>query len=181
MRTHALVTAIGADRIGIVEELASEILSSNCNIEESRMALLGGEFAALLLVSGEAAAIDGLVGALPSIGERLRLVATVRRTTSPEVTSDALPYLLESASLDTPGIVRAVAAVLRRSGVNIADLETDTSPAPWTGAPMFTMRARLLVPRNVSVAALRKELEAVETEHNLDLSLKSAAMGAQEV
>ncbi|HCM27469.1 MAG: hypothetical protein A2Z99_20790 [Treponema sp. GWB1_62_6] len=181
MKAHALVTAIGSDRVGIVEDMAAEILEFGCNIEESRMALLGGDFAVLLLVSGESAPIDKLIEALDAVGSRLGLVATARRTRAPETSGDALPYLLESASLDTPGIVRSVAAVLRRSGVNIADLETDTAPAPWTGAPMFTMRARLLVPRGVSVSALRKELETVELEHNLDLTLKSAAMGVPEV
>jgi glycine cleavage system regulatory protein len=67
-----------------------------------------------------------------------------------------------------------VAAVLRRHGVNIADMETETVPAPWTGAPLFNLRSRLSVPRAVSIAALRRDLELLEAEHNLDLRLTPA-------
>jgi len=180
MKTHALITAVGSDRIGIVDDIASAVLERDCNIEESRMALLGGEFAALLLVSGETAAIGRLLDETPALGAKLGLVANARRTADPAPVIDALPYLLESSSLDNPGIVHSVAAVLRHHGVNIADLETDTMPAPWTGAPMFTLRARLSIPKTVSISALRREFDTLETQQNLDLRLTPAVrMGGE--
>lgn len=180
MRGHAIVTAVGADRVGIVDDIAREILGLACNIEESRMALLGGDFAALLLVSGEAEAIARLIQDAPGFGTKLGLVTQARSTAAPSAAVDALPYLLESASYDTPGIVHSITAVLRRAGINIASMETETDPAPWTGAPMFTLRARIAVPRSVSVAALRRELSALESEFNLDLTLTSAVTSSIE-
>ena len=171
MKAHALLTAVGADRIGIVDDVSAAVLERRCNIEESRMALLGGEFAALVLVSGEDEAVARLIAEAEGIGRGLGLSASAKRTESPAQKAEYLPYVLESSSLDTSGIVHSVAAVLRRYGINIADLETETVPAPWTGAPLFNMRARLSVPRIVSVAAVRRELEALENEHNLDLRL----------
>lgn len=44
---------------------------------------------------------------------------------------------------------------------------------------MFTLRARLLVPRAVAVAELRDELSRVEAAHNLDLTLTSATLAEQ--
>jgi glycine cleavage system transcriptional repressor len=180
MRSHAIVTAVGADRLGIVDDISKEILNVSCNIEESRMALLGGDFAALLLVSGEMDAIERLIREAPAFGTKLGLAVQARTTSAPSEAVDALPYLLESASFDSPGIVHSIAAVLRRAGVNIAAMETDTAPAPWTGAPMFTMRARIAVPRTVSIATLRRDLMALEGEFNLDLTLSSAATVAAE-
>lgn len=174
MKAHALLTAVGADRIGIVDDVSAAVLERRCNIEESRMALLGGEFAALVLVSGEDEAIARLISDAEEIGKSVGLTASARRTESPAQKGDALPYVLESSSLDTNGIVHSVAAVLRRYGINIADLESETVPAPWTGAPLFNMRARLSLPRGVSVSAVRRELEALESEHNLDLRLYPA-------
>ncbi len=175
MRDHALLTVVGADRIGIVEELSSELLERECNIEESRMALLGGDFAAILLLSGAPSGVGRLVSEAESIGKKLNLTISVRMTETARASGDALPYILESSSLDTHGIVRAVSGVLRRYGINIDDMETETVPAPWTGAPMFNMRARLSVPRSVSVSKLRGELSALENEHNLDLRLQPAS------
>ena len=179
MKKHALVTAVGADRVGIVDDLSGEILTRGWNIEESRMALLGGDFAALLLVSAEEGTSSALIDEMPAIGSRLGLAASARPTSGPHAENEALPYILESASLDTPGIVRALSQSLRRFGVNIVGMETDTSPAPWSGAPMFTLRARLLVPRSVAVAELRDELSRVEAAHNLDLTLTSATLAEQ--
>ena len=180
MKGYAIVTAVGKDRVGIVDDISREVLDLECNIEESRMALLGGDFAALLLVSGEADAVDRLIHEAPAFAAKLVLAVQARTTSAPTETVDALPYLLESASFDTPGIVHSITAVLRRTGVNIASMETDTSPAPWTGAPMFTLRARIAVPRSVSVGVLRRDLEALESELNLDLTLNSAATASVE-
>lgn len=41
------------------------MLDAGCNIAESRMAVLGGEFALMLLVNGEADTIDGVKTAWP--------------------------------------------------------------------------------------------------------------------
>ncbi len=174
MKAYALLTAVGADRIGIVDDVSAAILERGCNIEESRMALLGGEFAALVLVSGSEEAVSSLIAEGDAIGTALTLAVSARKTGEPARSEEALPYVLESSSLDASGIVHSVAAVLRRHGVNIADMETETVPAPWTGAPLFNLRSRLSVPRAVSIAALRRDLELLEAEHNLDLRLTPA-------
>lgn len=180
MISHALFTAVGTDRIGIVDDVSAAILEAKCNIEESRMALLGGDFAVLVLLSGTEEAVSRLAADAESIGKKLGLTATARRTEGPDLKADALPYILESSSLDTNGIVHSVAAVLRRYGINIADLETETSPAPWTGAPLFNMRARLSIPRSVSIPSLRNEIERLENDHNLDLRLYPAGRSPAE-
>lgn len=171
MKSHIIVTAMGADRVGIVDDLATLILERHCNVEESRMSVLGGEFAVILLLSGRHEDVRALMDEMPARGGALGLQIVIKETVPPKAAPDALPYLLESVSLDTPGIVHALTALLRRHGVNIEDMETDTTPAPWTGAPMFTMKARLRLPAGLQVAVLREELEAVESEHNLDIRL----------
>ncbi|HDO34642.1 MAG TPA: glycine cleavage system protein R, partial [Chromatiales bacterium] len=52
MNNLLVVSALGQDRPGIVNELSLAILNCGCNIEDSRMTVLGGEFAVILLVSG---------------------------------------------------------------------------------------------------------------------------------
>jgi glycine cleavage system transcriptional repressor len=171
LKSHAILTAIGADRVGIVDDLTALILEGHCNVEESRMAVLGGEFAVILLLSGGQEDVRAVVQGLPPRGESLGLHITMKETAPPQPAPDSRPYLLESVSLDTPGIVHSITSLLRRHGINIDDLETDTTPAPWTGAPMFIMKARIILPAGVAIAALREELETLESEQNLDIKL----------
>ena len=52
MKQWFALSAIGRDRPGIVADLAELIFECDCNLEDSSMTILGGEFAVLLLLSG---------------------------------------------------------------------------------------------------------------------------------
>jgi glycine cleavage system transcriptional repressor len=171
MRRFAILTAIGSDRVGIVDDLTTAILEKQCNIEESRMAVLGGEFAVMLLLSGSQEDIEALIEASEPIAAKLDLHISMKPTVEPKTRPQMRPYMIESVSLDTPGIVHAITALLRRHGINIENMETDTTAAPWTGAPMFVMRGRISIPPEVSLATLREEIETLETDQNLDIKL----------
>ena len=171
MRGFAILTAIGSDRVGIVDDLTTSILGKKCNIEESRMAVLGGEFTVMLLVSGSQEDIEELIEETGRIAGKLDLYISMKQTVEPRTQPQMKPYMIESVSLDTPGIVHAITALLRRHGINIENMETDTTAAPWTGAPMFVMRGRISIPPEVSLATLREEIETLETDQNLDIKL----------
>jgi len=167
-----VLTAVGPDRVGIVDDLSGAVSAAECNIEESKMAVLGGEFAVIMLASGSAGAVDALGRSLPALGEKLSLSIEHRLTSHPRPAEKGKPYLLEAVSLDTPGIVHSVTAVLRSHGINIADLDADTAAAPWTGAPMFRLKAHLMIGASVSVAHLKEELLQLQRDHDLDIMLK---------
>lgn len=171
-RAYAVLTAIGPDRVGIVDDVSGAVSTGACNIEESKMAVLGGEFAVIMLVSGEPAGVETLTRSLPGLGDRLGLRIACKPTREPHPAQSGRPYQLEAVSLDTPGIVHALTAVLRAHDINIEDLETDTAAAPWTGAPMFRMKAHLIVAPSVSIARLRDELAKLQEKHDLDIALK---------
>ena len=136
------------------------------------MAVLGGEFAVIMLVSGQPDSISTMARSLPGLGEKLGLRIESRPTREPRAGESGRPYLLEAVSLDTPGIVHAVTAVLRGHGINIEDMETDTAAAPWTGAPMFRLKAHLVIGPSVSIAGLKEELSHLQEKHDLDITLK---------
>ncbi len=171
-RSYVVLTAVGPDRVGIVDDLAAAVTAGSCNIEESKMAVLGGEFAVIMLVSGAAGSVEALSRSLPGMGEKLSLHVEARPTREPRPGEKGRPYLLEAVSLDTPGIVHSVTAILRAHRINIEDLETDTAAAPWTGAPMFRLKAHLVVGPSVAIAKLREELARLQQEHDLDIALK---------
>ena len=82
MSEQLVITALGDDRPGIVDELSKALFKHNLNIEDSRMSVLGGEFAVLLLVSGPQQSIDDFVGDTASLEQTLKMKILVKMTSS---------------------------------------------------------------------------------------------------
>lgn len=180
MKSFAVLTASGADRVGVVDDVAAALLAAGCNIEESKMSVLGGEFALIVLVSGPAQAIDRLMDELDALGSTVGLDFSARRTGDHVANPQGRPYRIECVSLDTPGIVHSVTGLLRRRGVNIDELETETTGAPFTGAPMFHMRITAIVPPGVSLGELRDDLARVASVQDLDIRIRPILAGGEE-
>ena len=68
MRSYLVLSALGPDRPGLVALIADHVTRSGGNVEESRMAVLGGEFGVMMLVSGTADALGAIERGLPSLG-----------------------------------------------------------------------------------------------------------------
>lgn len=169
MKNLAVLTASGRDRVGIVDEFSARVLEFACSIEESRMAVLGGEFAMIVLVSGAPPDIDRLLADIEAGTFMGDLDVAGKRTAAHPARRDARPYRIESVSLDTPGIVHVVTGLLREREISIDDLETETSGAPFTGAPMFHMRITAMLGPEVNVADLRVALSSLASDHDLDI------------
>jgi len=56
--TQMVLTAVGPDRPGIVQAISSAIYESGANIEDSRMAVLAGDFALIVLFSGSPDSVE---------------------------------------------------------------------------------------------------------------------------
>src|SRR5688572_31213922 len=95
--THAILTAIGTDRPGIVDELSQFIFDRGGNIEDSRMVNLRGQFAIMVLVGGGADALGRVGRELPEFSKRIGMQSELRpaaATDRPSQAADALPYRL---------------------------------------------------------------------------------------
>src|ERR1051325_6409425 len=107
-RKYMVLTAVGPDRPGLVQEIASIIHAAKANLEDSRMAILGGEFALILLFAGSEEAVAGVQKQVPSLEARLGLHASLRETKRPAGVASFLPYRLRVIGVDRPGIPAAV-------------------------------------------------------------------------
>jgi len=172
---HALLTAIGADRPGLVDEVSEFIFDRGGNIEDSRMVNLRGQFAIMVLVGGSEQVIERIRGELPELSRASSLhveLRDAREPASPAV--PALPYRLTGTGLDQPGLVHRLAHLLRGLHVNIESLDTRLTPAPYTGAPIFEMELILSVPNTTSLSTMRQNIAAVCDELNVDWNLDPA-------
>lgn len=152
---YLVITASGEDQVGLVDRLTGRIVEAGCNIEESRMALLGGQFAIIMLLSGRWDALTKLEDKLPALGEDLGLAIIHKRTRQPERKQPLVPYRVEVVAMDHPGIVHSLASYFARQGINIEELSTETYPAPHTGTPMFSVSMTVGVPADMHIPTLR--------------------------
>ena len=58
MHSWFILSAVGPDRPGIVSDLSQLIFDCDANLKDSRITILGNEFAAILLCSGDAPELE---------------------------------------------------------------------------------------------------------------------------
>ncbi len=168
---HTVITVVGPDSIGIVETIAGAVADLGANIEESRATILGGDFAVIMLVAGAAGSGAKIKERLPKALDGRGMTVLVRPT-QVQKPGSGIPYAIESISLDTPGIVRAVTSVLLAQGINIENLESSVAAAPLSGSPMFRMRISVTLTPGSRLAALKEELSKVAEAHDLDITIR---------
>lgn len=171
-RKRVLVTAVGADRTGIVERVTRVIVDGQGNVEQSRMARLGGEFAAFLLVSVPDDRVEALSKALGALGEPNLTVSARHIADRSTLGEGFVPYDLEVHGADHEGIIHEFCRLLAKHGVNIAEMSTDVRPSPISGTPMFALAATLEVPGELPSKRLRDWLDEIADKVGVDFTLK---------
>jgi len=175
MRRWFILSAIGTDRPGLVAELAQLIYDCDANLEDSRMTILGSDFAVILLCSS--ATNDA--GDRLAIGAKrlerdhgltilLRSLEAGRRPSVPAPGTKL--YRVEAVGEDRAGIVAGLCRVLADCAVNICELTTRSRPGPG-GSPHYELSILGEVPESADVRALREGLEAVAERLVIDVAL----------
>lgn len=172
MDNYLVITALGQDRPGIVGQLSEAVLDSGCNIIDSRMTVLGGEFAVILMAGGKWNQLAKLEDSLPALGKRLDLTVIHKRTSDANLDDNLMPYTVEVITLDQPGIVFRLSSFFASRNINIQELNTTRYAAAHTGTPMFALSLTANVPASVHVATLRDEFLDFCESQNMDATLE---------
>ncbi|GMQ88036.1 MAG: hypothetical protein BMS9Abin08_1254 [Gammaproteobacteria bacterium] len=168
MTEQLVIAALGEDRPGLVDQLSGWILDSGCNIADSRMMVLGGEFSVLLLVFGNWNNLARLEDQVGQIEQKLGMSLSVKRTEPKQRNGEFLPYAVDVVALDHPGIVHNLANFFSQRNINIQDLSTTSYAAAHTGTQMFAVHMALDVPADTHIATLREEFMEFCDQLNLD-------------
>jgi len=174
MNQSLAITAIGEDRPGIVNELTEVLLDADLNIEDSRMSVLGGEFAIILLVTGNDASIKSIQQKKDELENTLNLSLLVKSTTSRSKNNDLASYTIRVEGMDNPGIVHKLARYLSQQGINIVNMQTKSSHAPHTGTPIFTVDMLVDIPAAQNIEQVQDEFTKVCDELSMDAEFKAA-------
>ena len=171
-KTFLVISILGEDHPGIVNQVSKVILEHGCNIEDSRMTVLGGEFAAMLLVQGKWNTLAKVENALPELERQLGMTILSKRTGERATGKNLLPYAVDVISMDHPGIVNNLAGFFAERNINIEDMATSTYAAAHTGTPMFSVRMTVGIPSDLHIAMLREEFMDYCDSLNLDAVLE---------
>lgn len=171
-KTYLVISAVGTDRSGLVNDLSRSILEHGCNIEDSRMTVLGGEFAAILLVEGKWNTLAKVENAIPELQRSLDLTIVCKRTGARAQGESKLPYAVDVIAMDHPGIVNNLAGFFAERRINIEDMATTTYAAAHTGTPMFAVHMTVGIPADTHIATLREEFMDYCDGLNLDAVLE---------
>ncbi len=170
MTASLVVTVVGPDRPGIVNELSDVAQRCGANWAASRMANLAGQFAGMVhleVPEDRAEALSKALGALESPA----LHVVIARSGAAAAAGPARRVRLELVGHDRPGIVRDLSGALARRGVSIEELETQVGSAAMSGESLFKVKAVLAVPASLPDAELRRGLEALANEMMVDVEL----------
>lgn len=170
MVRRTVLTAIGRDRPGLVEEVSAFVFERGGSIEESRMVNLLGQFAIAMLVSGSDDALTSIGADVDLMTSKSGIEARltpVEATHQPRISA----YRLVARALDQPGLVHEVADVLRRFGANVETLDTTLESAPITGTPVFAMEIMITTPTDAAIENLERDLGHVCDLLNIDWTL----------
>ena len=170
-RTNVVFTLTGTDRIGLVDDITELLLALDGNVETSRMARLGGEFAVLMLVSLPPEQVAALGAHFESLtAEGYKLTITLTRP-GPAEPAAWWPYRIVVEGADHEGIIHEIAHHLSQRGINIESLDTGTRPAPVTGTPLFSMRALVAVPPSLQGQDWAAALDEVGQRLNVEIEV----------
>lgn len=162
------LAAIGADRPGIVASIARVLFDQNCNVEDSSMTLLRGNFSVMLVLAApQGTERSTLEAALRPACEELGLLFSVLEIDDsadvPEPTHAVTVY-----GADKPGILFRVTNALADLGVNITDLN---SRLVGVEAPVYALILEIELPPGASAARIGMQLTSVAQEIGVDIVL----------
>jgi len=168
VRTFAL-SAIGADRPGIIAAVAERLVAHGVNVTDSQMGILRGFFAMTLVVTAPDDVDEAALTAdLRAVGDELRLDAVMVRAVDAvaERSLDEPTHVVNVHGADHPGILAAVTGALAAAGVNVCDLVTRL-----TAGGVWVMVIHVAIPPGAATDALEAALRAVGERQGVEIGL----------
>ena len=136
---HYLLTAAGPDRPGLVADVSKLLFGLGCNLEDSSMTRIQGEFAMLVIFSAPPAAkplTPAKFKPLTKRGIRITLKPlTPKERRAPSSTGRT--RIVAVYGPDKPGIVHRATEALAGRGFNITDLSTHRTEGETPGYILY--------------------------------------------
>ena len=178
---QAILVASGADRPGVLDDVSMFLAERHARILESRVSMLRGHFALLLLVRGGEPDLDRIRAELSQLEQNVGITVALRPAADAEAPSrDVTPLRLRARGKDPAETVRRLSHLMRVLNTNIENIETNSTPdTPAAGAGAeaaaeaaagahFNLEMELAVPRHTPVVMLKQYVEGLAKEIGIE-------------
>ncbi|NIY49035.1 glycine cleavage system transcriptional repressor [Cedecea colo] len=163
---YLVITALGADRPGIVNTITRHVSSCGCNIEDSRLAMLGEEFTFIMLLSGSWNAITLIESTLPLKGAELDLLIVMKRTAAQDRPAMPATVWVQVEVTDSPHLIERFTDLFDTHHMNIAELVSRTQPAQDNVPPQLYIQITAHSPASEDAVIIEQAFKALCTELN---------------
>lgn len=163
---YLVITALGVDRPGIVNTITRHVSSCGCNIEDSRLAMLGEEFTFIMLLSGSWNAITMIESTLPLKGAALDLLIVMKRTAAQDRPAMPATVWVQVEVTDSPHLIERFTDLFHTHHMNIAELVSRTQPAHHDSAPQLYIQITAHSPASEETTIIEHAFKALCTELN---------------
>jgi glycine cleavage system transcriptional repressor len=169
--------ATGPDRPGVMDEVSQFILERGGTVSDSRSTNLRGQFALLVLVSGDEPAIAKITKDIDSLANPNGFHAHIQPAGGSARTVDTFPYRFTARGANQANAIQRISHLFRVLNINIEGLDTKVGAAAKAGAGgdvPFEMKLSLVVPRETPIVMLRDYLTQLCQEMNIAFELTAA-------
>jgi glycine cleavage system regulatory protein len=160
-----VLTVIGKDKAGLVEQLARVINDHNGNWMASNLSHLAGYFAGIVQIEVAEPDLGNLVTALSQVTD---LDIKVQQGEQSDLNKQQQLRFVITGN-DRPGIVRELSSVIKHKGTNIIQFSSNKQSAPNWGVPLFHAEATVQLPDGLSRDEVIKALEAIAADIVVDV------------
>lgn len=171
-----IVTALGKDQPGIVAGVTKILYRLGCNLEDSAMTRLEGEFTVMLIFSTRTATSEAaLRKAFGPLEQKLRLAVHLKPLTMKEShapRSRGRQFLISVYGADQPGIVYRMSEALAKAGVNITDVHTHRSTG--RGPSLYLLLLEVELPSRMTSTTLEQRLKMLGKSLGVQVSLRAS-------
>ena len=156
MRKYLSLTALAPYRERLAGDLITAVTKRGCEIADCRIAPLGRQFCAALLLSGNWSALGKLESALPGLAEQLGLQVHFAHTEAAPQAGDTRPYAAEIVAPQHGDLLPELLDFFATQEVTVTEIGAQTYESGYTGAAMCSIHMTLLVPLNQHPQTLRE-------------------------
>lgn len=174
MNRFVIITAAGPDRPGIVAGITRVLYKTGCNIEDTSMTLLRGEFAMMLIVKlPQRLKVQDLEHHFKAVKKSLGLALLMKPLSVKEARRNQKPaghpFILSVYGSDHPGIVYRVTRLLTSRAINVTDMNTRVIGP--VRKPIYVMVLEVEIPEKVRIEGLKTALRTLQKAVKVDMAL----------
>jgi len=169
-----VLTGIGKDQPGIVSKVSEILFRTNCNIEDSTMTILEGEFVmAMILSVPPGNTVARLKRRLVNLEKKLSLIITIRALRDNPIIGPSACYgraaMISVSGKDRPGIVYEISSYLASIRINITDVNTKVMGTEG-GNNVYMLMLEVEVPKAIRDKALMAGFKKLSNRLKLSIS-----------